>query len=124
MHVLDEQSPLHGYDTARAMATQHNCRTLEAHDPTLVALVHETRPAAGYRANREGDLSVIGNWPRPPPGRGLFFPRNPCTERSIDKNREARSGEVREVSPLRFAKTKPAGLRPAGWNMLRVSGLV
>jgi inward rectifier potassium channel len=44
MHVLDEQSPLHGYDTARAIAARAQLFvTLEARDPTLAALVHDIR---------------------------------------------------------------------------------
>ena len=44
MHVLDEQSPLHGYDTARAIASRAQLFvTLEARDPTLAALVHDIR---------------------------------------------------------------------------------
>jgi inward rectifier potassium channel len=44
MHVLDEQSPLHGYDTARAIAAHVQLFvTFEARDPTLAALVHDIR---------------------------------------------------------------------------------
>jgi inward rectifier potassium channel len=44
MHVLDEQSPLHGYDAARAIAAQVQLFvTLEARDPTLAASVHDIR---------------------------------------------------------------------------------
>jgi inward rectifier potassium channel len=44
MHVLDEQSPLHGYDKARAMASRAQLFvTIEARDPTLAALVHDIR---------------------------------------------------------------------------------
>ena len=44
MHVLDEQSPLHGYDAARAIAAGARLFvTLEARDPTLAALVHDIR---------------------------------------------------------------------------------
>ncbi len=44
MHVLDEQSPLHGYDTARAIAAPVQLFvTIEARDPTLAALVHDIR---------------------------------------------------------------------------------
>jgi inward rectifier potassium channel len=44
MHVLDEQSPLHGYDRARAIAARVQLFvTLEARDPTLAALVHDIR---------------------------------------------------------------------------------
>jgi inward rectifier potassium channel len=44
MHVLDEQSPLHGYDTARAIAAGAQLFvTLEARDPTLAAVVHDIR---------------------------------------------------------------------------------
>ena len=40
MHVLDEQSPLHGYDTERAIAARAQLFvTREARDPTLAALV-------------------------------------------------------------------------------------
>jgi inward rectifier potassium channel len=44
MHVLDEKSPLHGYDAARAIASKLQLFvTLEARDPTLAALVHDIR---------------------------------------------------------------------------------
>ncbi len=44
MHVLDERSPLYGYDTARAIATQAQVFVmLEARDPTLATLVHDIR---------------------------------------------------------------------------------
>ena len=44
MHVLDEQSPLHGYDTPRAIAAGAQLFvTFEARDPTLAALVHDIR---------------------------------------------------------------------------------
>jgi inward rectifier potassium channel len=44
MHVLDERSPLHGYDSARAIATGAQLFVvLEARDPTLAALVHDIR---------------------------------------------------------------------------------
>ena len=44
MHVLDEQSPLHGYDAARATAARAQLFvTLEARDPTLAASVHDIR---------------------------------------------------------------------------------
>jgi inward rectifier potassium channel len=44
MHVLDERSPLHGFDTARAMAANAQLFvTLEARDPTLAALVNDIR---------------------------------------------------------------------------------
>ena len=44
MHVLDERSPLHGYDTARAIAARAQLFvTLEARDPTLAAVVHDIR---------------------------------------------------------------------------------
>lgn len=44
MHVLDERSPLHGYDSARAIATgAHLFVTIEALDPTLAAFVHDIR---------------------------------------------------------------------------------
>ena len=44
MHVLDERSPLHGYDAARAIAARPQLFvTLEARDPTLAALVHDIR---------------------------------------------------------------------------------
>jgi len=47
MHVLDEQSPLHGYDRARAMAARVQLFvTVEARDPTLAAVVHEIRTYA------------------------------------------------------------------------------
>ena len=44
MHVLDERSPLHGYDAARAIEAQaHIFVTLEARDPTLATIVHDIR---------------------------------------------------------------------------------
>ena len=44
MHVLDERSPLHGYDAARAIeADARVFVTLEARDPTLATSVHEIR---------------------------------------------------------------------------------
>ena len=44
MHVLDETSPLHGYDAERAIASKVQLFvTLEARDPTLAALVHDIR---------------------------------------------------------------------------------
>ena len=47
MHVLDERSPLHGYDAARAIeADARVFLTLEARDPTLATLVHEIRTYA------------------------------------------------------------------------------
>ncbi len=44
MHVLDERSPLYGYDAARAI--ERDARvfvTLEARDPTLATVVHDIR---------------------------------------------------------------------------------
>jgi inward rectifier potassium channel len=42
MHVLDERSPLHGYDAARVMdADARVFVTLEARDPTLATTVHD-----------------------------------------------------------------------------------
>jgi inward rectifier potassium channel len=44
MHVLDEQSPLHGYDRARVITAHAQLFvTLEARDPTLAAVVHDIR---------------------------------------------------------------------------------
>jgi len=44
MHVLDEQSPLHGYDSARAIeADARVFVTLEARDPTLATVVQDVR---------------------------------------------------------------------------------
>lgn len=44
MHVLDEQSPLHGYDAVRARAAGGQLfLTIEARDPTLAASVHDIR---------------------------------------------------------------------------------
>ena len=44
MHVLDERSPLHGYDAARAIETDARVFvTLEARDPTLASVVHDVR---------------------------------------------------------------------------------
>jgi hypothetical protein len=44
MHVLDERSPLNGYDAARAIAAKAQVFvTLEARDPTLATMVHDIR---------------------------------------------------------------------------------
>jgi len=44
MHVLDERSPLHGYDAARAIkASAQVFVLLEARDPTVATTVHEIR---------------------------------------------------------------------------------
>jgi inward rectifier potassium channel len=44
MHVLDERSPLHGYDAAQAIeADAQVFVTLEARDPTLATMVHDIR---------------------------------------------------------------------------------
>jgi inward rectifier potassium channel len=44
MHVLDERSPLHGYDAAQAIgANAQVFVTIEARDPTLAATVHDLR---------------------------------------------------------------------------------
>lgn len=44
MHMLDEQSPLHGYDRVRMIAARAQLFvTLEARDPTLAAVVHDIR---------------------------------------------------------------------------------
>jgi len=44
MHVLDEQSPLHRYDAARAIeADARVFVTIEARDPTLATVVHDAR---------------------------------------------------------------------------------
>jgi inward rectifier potassium channel len=44
MHVLDEHSPLHGYDRERAMAADARIFvTLEARDPTLATTVQDLR---------------------------------------------------------------------------------
>jgi inward rectifier potassium channel len=44
MHVLDERSPLRGYDGARAIeADARVFVTLEARDPTLATMVHDIR---------------------------------------------------------------------------------
>src|SRR5690242_14494665 len=44
MHVLDERSPLYGYDEARAMAAHAQLFvTVEARDPTLATSVHDIR---------------------------------------------------------------------------------
>ena len=44
MHVLDERSPLQGYDAARAIeADARVFVTLEARDPTLATVVHDVR---------------------------------------------------------------------------------
>jgi inward rectifier potassium channel len=47
MHVLDEKSPLHGYDAVRVLEAEARIFvTLEAHDPTLATSVHEIRAYA------------------------------------------------------------------------------
>jgi inward rectifier potassium channel len=47
MHALDERSPLHGYDAARAIeADARLFVTLEARDPTLATMVHDIRSYA------------------------------------------------------------------------------
>jgi len=44
MHVVDERSPLHGYDAARAIEANAQVFVLiEARDPTLATTVHEIR---------------------------------------------------------------------------------
>jgi inward rectifier potassium channel len=44
MHVLDERSPLHGYDMARAIETDAQVFVmLNARDPTLATTVHDIR---------------------------------------------------------------------------------
>jgi inward rectifier potassium channel len=44
MHVLDDRSPLGGYDQAQAIAANAQLfLTVEARDPTLAALVHDIR---------------------------------------------------------------------------------
>jgi inward rectifier potassium channel len=44
MHVLDEHSPMHGYDAARAIeADAQVFVTVEARDPTLTTTVHDIR---------------------------------------------------------------------------------
>lgn len=44
MHVLDERSPLHGYDAGRAIEVDAQVFvTVEARDPTLSATVHDIR---------------------------------------------------------------------------------
>jgi inward rectifier potassium channel len=44
MHVLDEHSPLRGYNAARAVeADARVFVTLEVHDPTLATVVHDAR---------------------------------------------------------------------------------
>jgi inward rectifier potassium channel len=44
MHVLDERSPLYGYDSARAIAAKAQVFVLlEARDPTLATTVHDIR---------------------------------------------------------------------------------
>jgi inward rectifier potassium channel len=47
MHVVDERSPLHGYDIARAIeANAQVFVMLEARDPTLATTVHDVRSYA------------------------------------------------------------------------------
>jgi hypothetical protein len=42
MHVVDDRSPLHSYDTARAIeADAQVFVTIEAHDPTLATTVRD-----------------------------------------------------------------------------------
>jgi inward rectifier potassium channel len=42
MHVMDEQSPMQGYDMARVIdADAHVFVTFEARDPTLATVVHD-----------------------------------------------------------------------------------
>lgn len=77
MHVLDEHSPLQGYDTARAIdANAQVFAMLEARDPALATIVHDLRSYAAedirfgmrYRAavtvsadgTAVGDLARIG----------------------------------------------------------------
>jgi inward rectifier potassium channel len=44
MHVLDERSPLHGYDATRAIETDARVFvTIKARDPTLATEVHDAR---------------------------------------------------------------------------------
>jgi len=44
MHVLDEKSPLYGYDAARVLEAEARIFvTLEAHDPMLATSVHDIR---------------------------------------------------------------------------------
>jgi inward rectifier potassium channel len=44
MHVLDERSPLHGYDAAKAIEENAQLFVLiEVHDPILAAMVHQIR---------------------------------------------------------------------------------
>ena len=47
MHVMDERSPLHGYDAARAIEADLRIFViLEAHDPTLATTVQDVRDYA------------------------------------------------------------------------------
>lgn len=47
MHVLDERSPLHGYDAARVIEAEAQLFViLEARDPTLATVVHDVRSYA------------------------------------------------------------------------------
>jgi inward rectifier potassium channel len=47
MHVLDERSPLYGYDAERVLKAQARIFvTLEARDPTLATVVHDVRTYA------------------------------------------------------------------------------
>ena len=44
MHVLDASSPLHGFDLAQAIEADAQIFVmLEARDPTLATMVHDTR---------------------------------------------------------------------------------
>jgi inward rectifier potassium channel len=64
MHVLDEQSPLHGYDSARVIETDARVFvTLEARDPTLATVVQDVRYYAPQNISfgmRYADTASIG----------------------------------------------------------------
>jgi inward rectifier potassium channel len=64
MHVLDERSPLHGYDSAQAIAAGAQLFvTLEARDTTLAAVVHDIRNYAATDIRfgmRYADAVTIG----------------------------------------------------------------
>jgi inward rectifier potassium channel len=64
MHVLDDKSPLHGYDAAQAIEAKVRVFViLEARDPALVTMVHEIRTYAPEDIRfgmRYADAIIIG----------------------------------------------------------------
>jgi inward rectifier potassium channel len=69
MHVLDEQSPLHGYGSARVIETDARVFvTLEARDPTLATVVQDVRYYAPHDIRfgmRYADTASIGRDGKP-----------------------------------------------------------